>query len=123
MSDKRQQMVDTTLMAFADAPSHASDAAGGRESAPSLRKQASFLDSNPRSTVTERMRKLQQERAVLRGFPSKKDWNLICIRKGKGLKVKEEDREKIVAWVQNSSRCHLFSFGAWLTFGSLSNSC
>ena len=46
------------------------------------------------------MKRLQQKRAALRGFPSKEDWSLICSRKGEGLKVKEEDRAKIVAWVQ-----------------------
>ena len=99
LPNKRKQMVDTTLVAFADTPSHASDAAGGRESVPSIRKQTLLSDSIPRSTVMKRMKELQQKRTTHMGFPSKNDWSLICSRKGKGLKVKEEDRTEIVAWV------------------------
>ena len=68
MSNERQHMVDTTLMALPDTPSHASDAAGGRKSVPSVRKQALFFDSIPTPTARRRMKKLQQKRAVLRDF-------------------------------------------------------
>ena len=33
--------------------------------------------------------------------PSKKDWSLISSMRGKGLKVKKEDKTKIVDWVQD----------------------
>ena len=38
VSNERQQIVDTMLMAPSDTPDHASDAGGGKKSVPSLRK-------------------------------------------------------------------------------------
>ena len=55
----------------------------------------------PVSTAIRKMKGLEQKRAIIRvGLPSKKDWILTCSKKGKGLKVKEEDRAKIVTWVR-----------------------
>ena len=43
------------------------------------------------------MKKMQNKRSVLMlGSPSKGEWQTITSRKGKGLKVSEEDRAKIV---------------------------
>ena len=100
LPSERRQMVGTMLMAFADTPSHPSDAAKGGKSVPLMSKRALFLDSIPRSAATKQMRELQQKRAAIRRSLPKRDWTMICSRKGKSLEVNEGDRAKIANWAQ-----------------------
>ena len=90
VSNEKQQMANTMLLAFVDAPSCGSDD-GERLSVPSNRRQLQSLDGVSHTTGLRKMKQLAVRRAVLRhGVPSKKDWNLFSSRKGKGLKAKEE---------------------------------
>ena len=82
-------MVDTMLLACVDTPSQAVDDRT-KQSVPSMRKQALFLDVIPVPTALGKMRRLKQKRSIIRGgLPSKKDWLLISSKRGKGLKVKD----------------------------------
>ena len=81
-------------------PTQSSDHAE-KKAIPSKRRQLNFLPAVPVATAFRKMKMLEQKRAVVRnGVPSKKDWLLTSSRRGKGLKVKEEDRSKIVEWVR-----------------------
>ena len=95
VSNEKQQMANTMLLAFVDTPSHGSDG-GERLSVPSNVRGLQFLNVSERAGL-RRMKQLAVRRVVLRhGVPSKRGWSLISSRKGKGLKVKEEDRSKTV---------------------------
>ena len=76
------KMVDTMLLACVDTPCQA---VGDRtkQSAPSMRERALFLDAIPVSTALRRMRPLKQERSIIRdGLPSTEDWLLISGKRG-----------------------------------------
>ena len=100
--NERQQMANTLLMSIVDTPPHADPSANAEQKpVPSKRRRLNFLPSISRATGMKKMKQLEGKRGILRlGNPTKKDWNTIVSRRGKGLKVKKEDREKIVKWVK-----------------------
>ena len=97
VANERKEMVNSffTMTAEDDAT------APSGVSVPSKRRRLDVLKSIPKATGHRIMNKMQAKRSVLMlGSPSKEQWQTITSKKGKGLKVSEEDRAKIVEWVK-----------------------
>ena len=93
VANERKEMVNSffTMTAEDDAT-----AASG-VSVPSKRRRLDVVKSIPKATGHGIMKKMQAKRSVLMlGSPSKEEWQTITSRKGKHLKISEEDRAKIV---------------------------
>ena len=98
VANERREMVNSffSLVGADDAT------AASNVTVPSKRRRLDLLKSIPKSTGNRIMRKMEAKRSVLMlGSPSKSEWQTITSRKGKGLKVSDEDRAKIVQWVKD----------------------
>ena len=92
VANERREMVNSFFTITGE-----DDAIAFNVTVPSKRQRLDFFPSLAKVTGHRIMKKMQNKRSVLMlGSPSKGEWQTITSRKGKGLKVSEEDRAKIV---------------------------
>ena len=103
VSNEQFDMANAVFVAFSDSSQDLDSDDEQRKVSPSKRQRLAFLPSLPTRTGQRKFKEMEEKRRVLMlGLPSKEEWHTtITSRKGKGLKVSDEDRAKIVQWVKD----------------------